>query len=650
MINKDGLRRAIITNVMPQVEQGRYPAKTVPGETMTFSANVFTDGHDELAAVVLLKHTDEKKWQEYPLALLYNDYWHTSLTLHREGHYVFRVQAWVDHFGTWRKKLRKKAEAGQFSLTDLKVGALLLRDLAADANLKRKDLLLQWSDELDALQDADQAIELVFGNDIRETTLACRRQEEVSSYERVLPIEVERGKAAFSTWYELFPRSASADPGRHGTFKDVQRLLPRIAEMGFEVLYLPPVHPIGKKNRKGRNNALTATPGDPGSPWAIGNETGGHKSLHPELGTLKDFKALIAAASRLGIEVAMDLALQCAPDHPYVQEHPQWFLWRPDGSVQYAENPPKKYEDILPIHFQTEDQQALWEELKSIVDYWIAQGIRIFRVDNPHTKPFAFWEWLIGSVRREHPHIIFLAEAFTRPRLMERLAMLGFSQSYTYFTWRNTSQELRTYMEELTQSPMRYYFRPNFWPNTPDILPPVLTYGGENAFIQRLILAATLSSNYGLYGPVYEFGLNTPYPGKEEYADNEKYELKHWNWQEHTRIREIITRINRARRENTALQCTWNITFAETTNEQILCYCKADRASGNRIIVVVNLHPHDTQSAYVRIPVDELGISADSGYHLYDLISGNRYHWQEEWNYVQLNPDEMPAHVFTVAQ
>lgn len=649
MIHKDGLRRAIITNVMPQVEQGRYPAKTVLGEPLTFSASVFADGHDELAAIILIRHADQKKWQEYPLQLLHNDYWHTSLALDREGRHFFKVQAWVDHFGTWRKKFRKKVEVGQFSLTEVRIGSLLLQDIAAYADPRRKQLLLQWSDELNALQDADQALSLAFRNDIREMTLACRSQDHVTTYDRVLTIDVERNKAAFSTWYELFPRSASTEPGRHGTFKDVQRLLPRIAEMGFDVLYLPPVHPIGRKNRKGRNNSLTAAPGDPGSPWAIGNETGGHKALHPELGTLKDFKALINAASKSGIEIAMDLALQCAPDHPYVQEHPDWFVWRPDGTVQYAENPPKKYEDILPIYFETGDQQALWEELRSIVTYWIAQGIGIFRVDNPHTKPFAFWEWLISSVRSEHPHVLFLAEAFTRPRLMERLAMLGFSQSYTYFTWRNTGPELRTYMEELTRTPMRYYFRPNFWPNTPDILPPALTHGGEHAFIQRLVLAATLSSNYGLYGPVYEFGLNTPYPGKEEYTDNEKYELKHWNWQEDTRIKEIITRINRARREHKALQSTWNLAFAETTNEQILCYYKTDQASGSRVIVAVNLDPHHSQSAYVRIPPDELGIAPGTPYQLYDLLSGNSYRWAEEWNYVHLDPYEIPAHVFAVA-
>jgi starch synthase (maltosyl-transferring) len=418
--------------------------------------------------------------------------------------------------------------------------------------------------------------------------------------------------------------------------------------MGFDTLYFPPIHPIGEEKRKGKNNSLTAGREDPGSPWAIGNRLGGHKAIHPELGTLKDFQDLIAEARKLDIEIAMDIAYQCAPDHPYVKEHPQWFKWRPDGTVQYAENPPKKYEDILPFNFETEDWKNLWQELRSVIEYWIDKGVTVFRIDNPHTKSFAFWEWMIGEVRAKFPEVIFLAEAFTRPRIMERLAKAGFNQSYTYFTWRNTKKELEEYMTELTKTDMRYYFRPNFWPNTPDILPPEITFGGEVAHIRRLILAATLSSNYGLYGPVYEFGFTQPMHGKEEYIDNEKYELKHWDWNQYTRIKELITRVNRIRKQNTALQDTYNIEFAETTNEQIICYTKRDKRTGNLLVIAVNLDDHNTQSAQVKLPMEKIGLSWSEPYTVRDLLSGDKCKWQGEWNYVQLNPYEMPAHILRV--
>lgn len=617
---------------------------------MVFSAAIFADGHDELVASLLLKHAADRQWKEYPLTHRGNDRWTTSLALDRQGRYQYRVQAWVHPFGSWSRDFRKKTEASQYSDTDRDMGVQLLESAAVFAAKADRALLLQWSAELATLSNAASVLELVEREGMSNVTRRCCDPRTVTRYPLTLEIESERKKAAFSTWYELFPRSASQEPGKHGSFKDVLRLLPRLEEMGFDVLYLPPVHPIGRVKRKGRNNALTAEPGDPGSPWAIGSNEGGHKALHPELGTLRDFRKLIETAKKHGIDIAMDLAFQCAPDHPYVQQHPEWFKWRPDGTVQYAENPPKKYEDILPFHFETEDWRALWEELKSVVLYWVGQGIEIFRVDNPHTKPFPFWEWLIASIRKEHPQVLFLAEAFTRPRLMERLGMIGFSQSYTYFTWRTTRQELETYMKELTRSPMRYYFRPNFWPNTPDILPPLLSQGGEPAFLQRLVLAATLSSNYGLYGPVYEFGLHTPYPGKEEYIDNEKYELKQWDWEADTRIREVITRLNRVRREHPALQSTWNISFAESNNDQLICYGKADAGSGDVVLVAVNLDPFHPQSAHVKVPLEPLGLNAGVPYTLYDVLSGNRYRWEGEWNYIALNPHEMPAHVFIVTQ
>jgi starch synthase (maltosyl-transferring) len=645
-----GRKRAVICNVIPLLAGGKYPAKSVVGEAFTIAADIITDGHDELAASVFLKRKKDRQWIEYPLHNTGNDRWETTFRASDTGRYQYRIQAWVDHFTTWKKGVRKKSEAGQSIAVELEIGRQLLEQALSFAGKDDKKKLAAHLAQLQQLTDSDALLAALLDDTLVEVMRRCADKNLVTSFPVMPEVEVERPKAAFSTWYELFPRSAASEPGRHGTFKDVQKLLPRIAHMGFDVLYLPPIHPIGELHRKGKNNSLKAEPGEPGSPWAIGNKTGGHKSIHPELGTIKDFRNLVSAAEQHGIELAMDIAFQCAPDHPYVSQHPQWFRWRPDGTVQYAENPPKKYEDILPFHFETEDWRALWEELKSIIEYWIQQGVHIFRIDNPHTKSLAFWEWVIAEIRAAHPEIIFLAEAFTRPRIMEHLAITGFTQSYTYFTWRNTAKELEAYMLELTGTDKRYYFRPNFWPNTPDILPPHLTYGGEPAHIIRLILAATMSSNYGLYGPVYEFGIHTPYPGKEEYIDNEKYEIRHWDWEKYTRIGELISRVNRIRKEHTALQTTWNIAFAQSDNEQIICYGKADKEKGDIIVVAVNLDPFHTQSAYVRLPVEELGIVPGRPYKLYDLLSGDTYYWEEEWNYLKLDPDRMPAHIFSIAQ
>jgi starch synthase (maltosyl-transferring) len=639
--------RVIISNVQPQVENGMFPAKAIVGESYIISADIFTDGHDEIASSLFIKCEDDKKWTEIAMRLTVNDHWETSFIPEKAGHYQFKIQAWQDHYTTWTKGLRKKFDAGQDISVELQIGAQLAESSLIKAGRHNKQLK-ELAGSLGNLQH-EEAVSLALSDANMELMRAASSREDAAQT-GIYVFEAERKKAGFSTWYELFPRSAAAEPGKHGTFGDVERLLPRIAKMGFDVLYLPPIHPIGEKNRKGKNNSLNATEQDPGSPWAIGSKDGGHKDINPLLGSLKDFKNLVKAAEQNGIEIAMDIAYQCAPDHPYVKEHPQWFKWRPDGTVQYAENPPKKYEDILPINFDTEDREGLWNELKSVVEYWIGNGVDIFRVDNPHTKAFPFWEWMIGEVRKNHPQVIFLAEAFTRPRTMEWLAKIGFSQSYTYFTWRNTKKELEEYLTELTKSPLRHYFRPNFWPNTPDILPPELTAGGENAHIMRLILAATMSSNYGLYGPVYEFGLTMPMPGKEEYIDNEKYEIKHWDWEARTRIGEIMARLNRIRKENPALQTTWNIEFAETSNEQIICYTKTDPATGNILIITVNLDPYHTQSAHVRIPLKKAGIRPGLPYIVHDLLSGDRYTWQDEWNYVQLNPNEMPAHLFKVEQ
>ncbi|WP_276133159.1 alpha-1,4-glucan--maltose-1-phosphate maltosyltransferase [Polluticoccus soli] len=647
MLAATGKKRVVIIDVSPQIENGKYPAKAVIDEPVVISANIFGDGHDEIGVSVMIKAKGDRVWKEFPMRLINNDHWEFSFVPPKLGFYQFQVLAWIDHFATWKKGLLKKIAAGQDVMLELEIGANIISEAEKKAKGKEKTLLVNWEEAIKASNSHD-AVELVARHSVEEIMRHFRSKETTTVFPQILDIEVERKKAGFSAWYELFPRSTAKEPGKHGTFKDVEQLLPRIAKMGFDTLYFPPIHPIGEEKRKGRNNALTAKPDDPGSPWAIGSKLGGHKTIHPELGTVKELKALIKAAKKFDIEIAMDIAFQCAPDHPYVTLHPQWFKWRPDGTVQYAENPPKKYEDILPFNFETDDWENLWQELKSVFDFWIENGINVFRVDNPHTKSLSFWEWVIPAIRKESPDIIFLAEAFTRPRVMERLAKAGFNQSYTYFTWRESKKELEEYMTELTKTDKRYYFRPNFWPNTPDILPPHLTHGGENAHILRLLLAATLSSNYGLYGPVYEYGMTTPMPGKEEYIDNEKYEVKHWNWEEYTRIREIITRINGIRKENPALHSTWNIELAETTSEQIICYGKRDMSTGNTLLIAVNLDPHNTHSAMVKVPLEKLNIPTDRAYNVSDLLSGDSYQWQGEWNYVELNPYEMPAHVFKV--
>ena len=647
MINSSGQKRVIITNVSPRVEEGRFPAKVVINEQVTLSADIFGDGHDEIAASAYIKYAGDIEWTEVPMQFVINDYWEATFKVGQIGFYEFKIQGWVDHYTTWKKGLKKKFDAGQDIAVELLIGIELLEH-AATENRKEAAKLLAWANQLKQSKTDEQAVFLALGNDIAEVMYKHRHPDLITEYPTIYQIEVERKKAAFSTWYELFPRSAAPEPESHGTFKDVIKLLPRVFKMGFDVLYFPPIHPIGEKNRKGKNNSLTAGADDPGSPWAIGNRLGGHKAIHPQLGTLADFKELITEAGKLDIEIAMDIAYQCAPDHPYVKEHPQWFKWRPDGTVQYAENPPKKYEDILPFNFETEDWENLWQELKSVIDYWIEAGIRVFRIDNPHTKAFGFWQWMISEVRKKNPEVIFLAEAFTRPRIMERLAKAGFNQSYSYFTWRNTKHEIEEYMTELTKTEMRYYFRANFWPNTPDIFPPALTKGGDNAHIMRVILAATLSSNYGLYGPVYEFGINAPHGAKEEYIDNEKYEIKHWNWNQYTRIGEIITRLNRIRKENAALHSSWNIEFAGTSNDQIICYVKVDKESKNQLIIAVNLDAFNTQGAQVKIPLAKLNIGYNEPYQVKDLLSGSKYRWTGDLNYVELNPYQMPAHIFKV--
>ncbi len=648
MKNIRGTQRVIIKNVRPQIENGHFPAKRALNEKFTVTADIFSDGHDVVKAELVITPPKSRKTLTVPMSFVGNDRWEASFIPDTLGFYEYTLQGWIDHFATWQQGLRKKFEDNQRLNVEMLIGAEIMEKTAETAKAAQAKKIKSWAKQLRDGKDDATGVSLALSDEVTEVMGESYNRDNATPYSKVLKLEVEREKALFSSWYEFFPRSASATPGKHGTFKDCIRLLPRVAEMGFDVIYFPPIHPIGEVNRKGLNNSLKANPGDPGSPWAIGSKKGGHKAIHPELGTLKDFGELVKAAESHGIEIALDIAYQCAPDHPWVKEHPDWFRWRPDGTVQYAENPPKKYEDILPINFETEDWQNLWQELKSVIDYWIDKGIKIFRVDNPHTKSFGFWEWVIREVRAEHPEVIFLAEAFTRPRLMEWLAKTGFNQSYTYFTWRQTPHELREYMTELSRTEMRDYYRPNFWPNTPDILTADLVHGGETAHIFRFILAATLSSNYGLYGPVYEFGINVQHPKKEEYLDSEKYEIKDWDWDAQTRIREIITRVNKIRKDNSALQQTFDVHFADSSNPSILCFAKADEERKNVIITAVNMDPYNTQAGSVRIPIWQLGIAHGTAYTVHDQLSGSKFRWHDEWNYVELNPYQMPAHIFKV--
>jgi starch synthase (maltosyl-transferring) len=500
------------------------------------------------------------------------------------------------------------------------------------------------------LEDKNQAnaIAFVLSDEFAKLVHENPLRDNETKYEQEFIVQVEHRKANFSAWYEFFPRSSSLESGKAGNFNDCIKLLPRIAAMGFDVLYFPPIHPIGKINRKGKNNNVKSQPGEPGSPWAIGSDEGGHKAILPALGTLEDFKKLVSDARKLGIDIAMDIAFQCAPDHPYVKDHPDWFKQRPDGSIQYAENPPKKYQDIYPFNFESDDWKNLWEELKSVFIYWIEQGVTIFRIDNPHTKPIPFWQWVIAEVQKVHPDIIFLSEAFTRPKIMASLGKVGFTQSYTYFTWRVSKQEITEYMNELVFGQSRNYFRPNFWPNTPDILPYHLQNQGENIFILRYALAATLSSNYGVYGPPYEFGENNPIEGKEEYYNSEKFEIKHYDWKRTNRLTDIMSLLNKVRKENAALQSTWNLQFCPIENSQIIAYLKATDDLSNIILVVVNLDPNNTQHGYVQLPKAKLKLSDKINVKLHDLITDEQFTWTQEWNYVHLNPHKMPFHLFKV--
>jgi starch synthase (maltosyl-transferring) len=650
---EEGRVRAMVDALLPEVDGGRFPVKRIAGEPVRIEAHCFTDGHDRLGVVLRWQATDGTEVHEIEMTAQVNDVWTAQFTPPVPGRYRYTVAAWVDHFESWRRELERRTEVADIRIA-LQMGADLIDAAAARALQDDAANLTHWAALLrttaaDDSGHADAAAMQAIALDPARAALVQRYAERRFADSMTRELVADRKRARFSSWYELFPRLAVTEGGAHGTFRDVQARLPYIAGMGFDVLYLPPIHPIGRVNRKGANNALTSGPEDVGSPWAIGSAEGGHKAILPQLGTLEDFRALLKAARERGIEIALDLAFQCAPDHPYVSAHPQWFKHRPDGSVQYAENPPKKYQDIYPFDFESSDWRGLWTELKSVMEYWVAQGVRIFRVDNPHTKAFTFWEWSIAQIKRAQPDVMFLAEAFTRPKVMHRLAKLGFTQSYTYFTWRTTKKELEEYFTELSHGAGRDYFRPNVWPNTPDILHETLQSGLRSVFCARLILAATLSANYGIYGPVYELMESRPRgPGSEEYLDSEKYQLRHFDLERPDSLWPLIARVNRIRRENAALQEDETLSFCALDNEQLIAYVKHDLTASDIILTVVNLDPHNTQSGWLTLDLAKLRLAADQPFQVHDLLSDQRYQWRGPRNYVALDPRRMPAHIFKI--
>jgi starch synthase (maltosyl-transferring) len=707
-----GRARVVIEQITPEVDGGRHPVCRVLGDKVTVTAAIFGDGHDHVAARLLYRPDAEPDWRFTPMIASVNDLWSASFTVDKLGPWHFAILGWIDHFDTWISDLRKRlaaqpipvetqslasrARGGSFAVADLppgapmntdrldsgtppasqdiplalRTGAILMDQAAARATVLDAKSLSEFSRFLIALANRNLSF-YDFPLD-QETIVLVAQYPDLSfatQTDQPLSVWVDRERAQFSAWYEMFPRSASPIPGQHGTFADVEAQLPEIAGMGFDILYLPPIHPIGRAYRKGKNNSVTAQPGDVGSPWAIGDSTaisakaaahkddnGGHKSILPALGTFADFDHLVAACKARGMELALDIAFQCSPDHPWVVDHPDWFTIRPDGSIQYAENPPKKYQDIYPLNFESPDWQGLWDELYSVFEFWIEHGVKVFRVDNPHTKAFPFWEWCLGSLRSKYPDTIFLAEAFTRPHVMHWLAKTGFTQSYTYFTWRTSKWELTTYMEELTTPPVSEFFRPNFWPNTPDILHKVLQDGGRPAFMLRLILAATLTANYGIYGPAYELSENAPAKpaaGKtesEEYLDSEKYEIRQRSRNAAGSLVPLITQLNAIRQANAALHSNNSLRFHPTDNPQLICYSKTTEGKSNAILVVVNLDPAYGQTGWVDIDLASLGLVAGETFMVDDLLSGAQYTWQDHRNYIALRPGTQPAHIFRIVR
>ena len=638
----------VIENVTPLVDGGRYAVKRVIGEDLVVEADIFKDGHDVVAANLRWRVLGTEIWEDTAMVHVDNDRWRGACTFYQNTIYEYTVEAWTDTFRGWQHEFAAKFDAGITELTSEALeGASLLQAASRRAqNLTDAARLLEFSEQIRTAENAE--INFIAHSAELEVLMAtypdCSTATQYAPAPRVI---VDRPEARGAAWYEFFPRSAGGHGNRGSTLREC---LPRVDDakaMGFNVIYFPPIHPIGHTNRKGRNNSLISDPDDPGVPYAIGNEAGGHKSIDPALGTLDDFDWLQAEVRNCGMEIALDFAINCSPDHPYVREHPEWFYKRPDGTIKYAENPPKKYEDIYPLNFRSENWRELWAEMKSIILFWAEHGVRIFRVDNPHTKPLPFWEYLISGVRREYPDVIFLSEAFTRPKMMKALAKVGFTQSYTYFTWRNSKQELADYFTELTQTEMREYFRGNLWPNTPDILPLVLQTGGRPAFMIRVLLAATLSSVYGIYSG-FELCENAALPGREEYLDSEKYQWKERDWNAPGNIKEWITRLNQIRKDNRALHFYDNLQFYPAENNAILFYGKMTAARDNIIVIVINLDPYQKQHSFIDVPIDQFGIVEGEQYQVHDLLTDARYVWSGRRNYVELDPEIQPAHLFRV--
>ena len=643
--------RVIIEGVSPEIDRGRFPIKRVVGEVVEVAADIFAEGHDVIEAVVKHRPAGTVEWAEVPMTFLVDDRWTAAFPVEQIGRHEYTVEAWVDRFASWFKELGKKVAAGQDVSSELLEGAEHIREAVERTTGPDQVELAGWAERLEA--GPEMASRVADGTDPDLLALMDRHPDRSRgfTYAPTLQVVVERVRARFGSWYEFFPRSTGKNPGEHGTFQTAADHLDYVAAMNFDVVYFPPIHPIGTAYRKGPNNTLTPGPGDPGSPWAIGSKEGGHKAVHPDLGTLDDFDKLVAKAKSLDLEIALDIAFQCSPDHPYVKDHPQWFKHRPDGTIKYAENPPKKYQDIYPIDFESEDWEALYNELRDVFLFWIDHGVTIFRVDNPHTKPFRFWDWVIGQVMDRHPETIFLAEAFTRPKIMHRLAKGGYPQSYSYFTWRTTKWAIEEYFTELTQTATIEYMRPNLFANTPDILHEFLQVSGRPGFQIRLVLAATLGANYGIYGPTFELCDGTPVKhGSEEYLDSEKYQVRHWNFAEPHSLRAYITRVNQVRRDNPALQADRSLRFLPTDNESIIAYTKTTDDLSDVILAVVNLDPHHVQSGWIRVPVAKLGLSDQPGqsYQAHDLIGDARYLWSGESNFVRLDPQSNPAHIFRI--
>jgi starch synthase (maltosyl-transferring) len=635
--------RVVIEDVWPEVDGGRHPVKRVVGDIVEVWADIFCDGHEVLTACICWREARGRKWQEAPMEFVDNDRWRGTFTVDRNTRYVYTIEAWRDRFATWREDFLKKRDAGQDIALELLEGRELVHAAAGHA----PRVFSAAVKALDAAGDDAQLESLLLDPVLLERMRASGPRANATRYRHELELVVDRPAARFSAWYEMFPRSASNDAHRHGTFDDMIARLPYVRELGFDVLYLPPIHPIGTTHRKGRNNALEAAPDDPGSPWAIGSPEGGHTAIHPELGTLEDFRRLVAAAQEHGIEIALDFAIQCSRDHPWIKEHPEWFDWRPDGTIKYAENPPKKYQDIVNVHFYRDALPSLWLALCDVVRFWIDQGVRIFRVDNPHTKPVPFWEWLIREIQDRDPEVIFLAEAFTRPKMMRKLAKAGFTQSYTYFTWRNTKAELIEYLTELTQDVPKEYMRPNFFVNTPDINPPILQTGGRAAFVTRAALAATLSSAWGIYSG-FELCESAPIPGREEYIDSEKYQLKVRDFDAPGNIRDFIARLNRVRRENPALQELTNLRFHPAHDDHILFYGKTTSDRSNAVWIAVNLDPHHTHEADIELPLYTLGLDDHASVEVEDLLEGYRFQWRSKWQRLRLDPQVKPCAIWRV--